>query len=375
MSSCKYIELHLHLDGAVRVSTLYKISQKKYNTDISINEFAKLVSIGNKKCFDSLTECLSTFEHILSLIAGNKQYLEQIAYEICEDQYNNDVLYTEIRYNPHILMGDILSLDEVIVSINNGIKRAILKYPIFVNTILCCMRSKPQWSFDIAKLCIKYRNQGVVGMDIAGDEKNYSDYNHRNAFKLAHNNNINITAHAGEAADEAGGSENIKSAINHLHATRIGHGYACCYDNYLMGYLKRKNIHLECCITSSIQTKSVENINNHPIKIFNKKNLNYSINTDDPSIFNTTYKQEIDLVKEKLELNNNQIHKIMENSLASSFASRKEKVKIKNQLNHNWLNYSINIDDSSIFNTTYKQEIDLVFCFSKREGKNQKLQN
>ena len=292
MSSCKYIELHLHLDGAVRVSTLYKISQKKNNTDISINEFTKLVSIGNKKCFDSLTECLSTFEHILSLIAGNKQYLEQIAYEICEDQYNNDVLYTEIRYNPHILMGDILSLDEVIVSINNGIKRAILKYPIFVNTILCCMRSKPQWSFDIAKLCIKYRNQGVVGMDIAGDEKNNSDYNHRNAFKLAHNNNINITAHAGEA----GGPENIKSAISNLHATRIGHGYACCYDNYLMGYLKRKNIHLECCITSSIQTKSVENINNHPIKIFNKKNLNYSINTDDPSIFNTTYKQEIDLV-------------------------------------------------------------------------------
>ena len=53
-------------------------------------------------------------------------------------------------------------------------------------------------------------------------------------------------------------------------------------------------------------------------------------------------------------------------------ASQKEKVKIKNQLNHNWLNYSINIDDSSIFNTTDKQEIDLVFCFSKREGKNQK---
>lgn len=332
----KYIELHLHLDGAVRLTTLYELSQKKnlFKTN-TISEFAKLVSIDDKKCFDSLTDCLSTFYNILSLIAGEKEYLERIAYEICEDQYNNGVLYTEIRYNPHILMGTNLSLDEVIQTINTGIKKGCSKYPIFVNCILCCLRHKPLWSYDIARLCIKYRNNGIVGMDIAGDEKNYSDYLHRASFKFAHTNNINITAHAGES----GGPQNIRSAIMNLYAKRIGHGYACSTDIYLIAYLKRNNIHLECCLTSSLKTKSVTDINKHPLKIFHKKKLNFSINTDDSAIFNTSFQNEIDLAEQTLQLNNDQINEIMLNSLESSFASREEKEKIKKILSNNWIKY------------------------------------
>ena len=333
----KYIELHLHLDGAVRLKTLYELSQKKnlFKTN-TISEFAKLVSIGDKKCFDSLTDCLSIFYNIISLIAGKKEYLERIAYEICEDQYNNGILYTEIRYNPHILMGNNLSIDEVIQTINTGIKRGCSKYPIFVNCILCCLRHKPLWSLDIVESCIKYRNNGVVGMDIAGNEKNYSDRLHRDYFKYAHEKNINITAHAGES----GGPDNIRSAITNLYAKRIGHGYACSTDNYLMAYLKRNNIHLECCLTSSLKTKSIKDINKHPLKTFHKKNMNFSINTDDPSIFNTSFQNEINLVKQTLQLNNDKIYKIMLNSLESSFASQKEKEKIKKILSNNWMKFN-----------------------------------
>ena len=332
----KYIELHLHLDGAIRLTTLYELSQKKNLLKTNtISEFAKIVSIDDRKCFDSLTDCLSTFYNVISLIAGEKEYLERIAYEICEDQYNNGVLYTEIRYNPHILTESNLSLDEVIQTINTGIKRGCSKYPIFVNCILCCLRHKPLWSFDIVRLCIKYRNNGIVGMDIAGDEQNYSDSLHRSYFAYAHKKNINITAHAGES----GGSDNIRSAITNLYAKRIGHGYACSTDNYLMAYLKRNNIHLECCLTSSLKTKSINDINKHPIKTFHKKNMNFSINTDDPSIFNTSFQNEINLVEQTLQLNNNQINKIMLNSLESSFASREEKEKIKEILSNNWTKY------------------------------------
>lgn len=329
----KYIELHLHFDGAARLTTLYELSKKKNLVKTnSIDEFAKFVSIGKKNCFNSLTDFLSTFKHILSLIAGDKKCLEQIAYEICEDQFNQGILYTEIRYNPHILTGNNLSLDEVIESINAGINRGCSTYPIFVNCILCCLRSKPLWSLDIVNLAIKHKNNRIVGIDIAGDEKNYSDYLHRTAFKFAHKNNINITAHAGEAGD----SQNIKSAIKNLYAKRIGHGYACANDNFLIAFLKKKNIHLECCPTSSIQTKSVENFNEHPIKIFHQNNLNFSINTDDSSIFNITFTNETNLVKKLLNLNENQIQQIMINSLESSFASKKEKIKIKELLSNNW---------------------------------------
>lgn len=333
MKLCKYIELHLHLDGAIRINTLYELAKEtKLYENLSLEEFSDSVSIGNKKYFDSLTHCLTLFNNVLSLISGNKEYLERIAYEICEDQYNNNVLYTEIRYNPHILKGDIETLDEVVEIINNGIKRAIDKYGIHVNSILCCLRSKPCWSFDIARLCIKYRNKGVVGMDIAGDEKNYSDHYHKDAFKFANHHGINITAHAGECC----GAENISSALNKLYAKRIGHCYSCINQPYLMGYLKRKNIHIECCYTSSIKTRSVDDTKSHPIKTFYKRGLSFSINTDDPSIFNINYLDEVKTVKEELKITNNEIYQIMIKSLDAAFASTEEKKRIKEKLTKSW---------------------------------------
>ena len=95
MKFCKYIELHLHLDGAIRINTLYELAKEsKLYENMSLEEFSDSVSIGNKKYFDSLTHCLTLFNNVLSLIAGNKEYLERIAYEICEDQYNNNVFYS-----------------------------------------------------------------------------------------------------------------------------------------------------------------------------------------------------------------------------------------------------------------------------------------
>jgi len=336
MELCKYIELHLHLDGAIRINTLYELAQKtELYKDMSFEAFQEQVTIGNKKYFDSLSHCLSLFQNILTLIAGNKEYLERIAFEIGEDQFKNNILYTELRYNPHILKGNINTLDEVVEIINNGIKRATTKYGIYMNSILCCLRSKPQWSFDIARLCIKYRNKGVVGMDIAGDEKNYSDYLHKDAFKFANHHGINITAHAGECC----GSENISTAINKLYAKRIGHCYSCIYDPYLMGYLKRKNIHIECCYTSSIKTRSVDDTKSHPLKTFLKKGMNFSINTDDPSIFNINYLDEIEVIKNKFNLNSCQFHQIMNCSLEASFASNEEKIIIKEKLSKNWMKH------------------------------------
>ena len=331
----KYIELHLHLDGAVRLQTLYDIAvQKNILPDNvkTIESFSKYVSLDKKESFSSLTDCLNIFGQILNIISGNKEILERIAYELCEDQYNNGILYTEVRYNPHILMGNNLTLTDVVESVNKGIKNGCRAYPIYVNTILCCLRSKPEWSDDIVKLAIKYENDGVVGIDMAGDEYNYSDELHRKAFDLAHKHNLNITIHAGES----GGDENISSAINNLHAKRIGHGYASINNPTLRNYLKVHNIHLECCPTSSIKTKSVKYLNEHPIKIFNKEKLNYSINTDDPSIFNVIYQDEIDIVQNKLELKISDIKNIMFNSLESAFISKEQKITIGKQLETNW---------------------------------------
>jgi adenosine deaminase len=181
---------------------------------------------------------------------------------------------------------------------------------------------------DIAKLCIKYRDNGIVGIDLAGDEHNYSDKSHQEAFDFAHQHQINITIHAGECENY----ENIYSALNNLHAKRIGHCYASVKNIKLLQYLKKQNIHIECCYTSSLMTKSVGKQHIHPIQKFHNYNLNYSINTDDPSIFNTNIKKEMKIIQKKLNLNSDDLNQIIVNSINSSFASNDLKKILLNKI-------------------------------------------
>lgn len=321
----KYVELHIHLDGSVRVETLFYLAKKKNVLPPDINTslaFSKFVSVNGKKSFNDLSDCLSIFNNIVELIKGDKHILERIAFEFCEDQYYNNMIYTEVRYNPHILQGE-LTCDEVIQSINRGIRMACMKYPIYVNTILCCLRNFPDLSEDIVLLADTYRDSGVVGIDLAGDETHYPNELHEKAFELAKKKGINITVHAGEN----GNYKNIISALDKLHAQRIGHGYAAIKNIRLMRRLKKENIHLECCATSSLQTCSVEDL--EAIQIFREEKMNYSINSDDPSIFEIKYQDEIDLLKEKIFLDDEEVKRVMLNSIDAAFISKKEKDKIK----------------------------------------------
>lgn len=320
----KYIELHIHLDGSIRLSTLYELACKKYNyipKHYPQETFAKTVSISGKKSFDSLTECLKVFNNITSLISGDKDILERIAYEFVEDQYTNNILYTEVRYNPHILQGN-LPLTQVVHCINKGIEKGCKKFGIHVNSILCCLRDHPEWSMDIVNLATDYKNKGVVGIDLAGDELRYPDSLHIGAFQVAHRRGINITVHAGEVGEP----ESIKSAIKNLYAKRIGHGYAAIKDKQTLDYIKNNNIHMECCPTSSLQTCSVEDI--EAINTFAKEKINYSINSDDPSVFEVSYQDEIDFVKNTAKLDDKEIKRIIINSLDSAFISNDKKYKI-----------------------------------------------
>ena len=316
----KYVELHIHLDGSIRFNTLYELSK----TNLSRELFSRKVSMAGRDSFSSLTDCLSIFSNILSIISGDEKILERIGYEFVEDQYNSDVLYTEVRYCPHLLRGGKLSNKQVIDSINRGLQKGLAKFPIYINTILCCIREFPEWTPEIVDLAIEYKNKGIVGIDLAGDEIQFDNTLYEKDFQKAFKNGINITVHSGETGNE----KNIKTAINKLHATRIGHGYASINDKEILQFIKNKNIHLECCPSSSLGTKSLTNLN--PLKIFQENGINYSINTDDPSVFEIDYKNEIELLK----IDQKELDRCILNSINSSFASNKLKDKIIKILNN-----------------------------------------
>uniref|UniRef100_A0A673AUX2 Adenosine deaminase n=1 Tax=Sphaeramia orbicularis TaxID=375764 RepID=A0A673AUX2_9TELE len=246
----------------------------------------------------SLTEFLGKFAEYMHVIAGDREAIQRIAYEFVEDKAKEGVIYVEVRYSPHFLAntkvdpipwnqneGD-LSPDEVVHLVNMGLQKGERAFNIKARSILCCMRHMPSWSMDVVELCKKYRHEGVVAIDLAGDESlNCEAYpGHRMAYEEAVRCGIHRTVHAGEV----GPASVVKEAVEVLKAERVGHGYRTLEDQALYKRLLAEKMHFEVCPISSKLTGACDpDFTKHPVITFMKDKANYSLNTDDPLIFNS----------------------------------------------------------------------------------------
>ena len=206
---------------------------------------------------------------------------------------------------------------------------------------------------EVVRLADKYRSEGVVGIDIAGDEHNYSLSLHAEAFESARALGIHRTIHAGET----GSSESVREAIEIGHAERIGHGYAIIDDPEVYSLVQSKDIHLECCLTSSIQTNAIgkyipddsekrekhfifhghetqtrlhAHIRSrkdawHPIQRFARDHLNFSLSCDDPSVSQITIEHEFEHALADLKLTPAQLTQCVFNAARSTFLASNEK--------------------------------------------------
>ncbi|CAM4863333.1 unnamed protein product [Rotaria socialis] len=350
------VELHIHLDGSFRHSTLFDLAQQKGlklvdGKELTLENFLPYVCI--EAVCRSLAEFLEKFPFFTPIVAGDVEALERVAYEFVEDQAIQGVLYTETRYSPHYLTADKLQPEEVIEAINCGLRRGMKEYNVDVRTILCCVRQNPEWSMEIVKLADQYRSAGVVGIDLAGDEHNYPIHPHIPAFKRAVELGIHRTIHAGET----GSVESVRQAIELCHAERIGHGYTIVDDPLIYDYIRRNDIHIECCLTSSIQTNAIAKyipedsekreknfvLNGqetktrlhshirskkeiwHPIHHFARDALNFSLSCDDPSVSQITIEHEYEHALADLKLSPAQLAQCVFNAARSAFLTNTEK--------------------------------------------------
>ncbi len=317
-------ELHCHLDGSMRVETILDIAKKekvKLPTE-DIKELRKILEVG-MNC-KSLEEYLRPFD-ITADVLQSKYALERATYELAEDAAEENVRYIEIRFAPlwHIRRG--LSLTQVIESVINGAHRAEKNFYIKIGIIICGIRhTSPADTLKVAELAVAYKNRGVVGFDLAGAEKNFPAKDHKEAFYLIINNNINTTAHAGEAY----GTESIEQAIHYISANRIGHGTRLREDGDLLNYVNDHRIPLEMCITSNIQTKAVEYVEDHPAKFYYDLGLRITLNTDNRLISNVNLTDEYMLAIKKLGFSANDIKYLILNGFKSAFLPFQDKIAI-----------------------------------------------
>ena len=170
--------------------------------------------------------------------------------EFCEDQAANGVAYTEARFSPHLMASEEVGAEEMLRAVLEGFREGEEKFGTKVRVIVCLIRGMSHFARDTLRLAEKYRGEGVVGIDIAGDEASCAgdselklDPLEVSVFKEAHRLGVHRTVHAGEAGPPGA----VAQALDEMHAERIGHGYQVLQDAALYKRCLRDRVHFECC--------------------------------------------------------------------------------------------------------------------------------
>jgi adenosine deaminase len=308
-------DLHVHLDGSLRLASILELAARQgvrlpAETPEGLREAMHVGQI----C-DSLVSYLTAFEITLAVLQ-TEEALYRAAYELAQDAAAENVRYMEVRYSPILHTRRGLRLTAVVEAVTQALRQAQKDFGIDSGVIICGIRSiSPASSLEMAQLAVAYKNHGVVGFDLAGAEFNYPAKAHKDAFQLILKNNINCTAHAGEAY----GPESVAQAIHYLGAHRIGHGVRLREDGDLLNYVNDHRIPLEVCPSSNVQTGAVPSIDQHPIRFLYNFGVRVTVNTDNRLITDTTVSQELWLLHKQLGFTLDELRQIVIWGFKSAF--------------------------------------------------------
>ena len=316
------IELHCHIDGSVRPSTLLELSTTDQEIILPTNnleELTKLMEVPDK-C-KTLEEYLTRFE-LPGRGMQSRDNISRITYELMESARDDGIKYIEMRFAPslHRLRG--LGLSEIISAACEGLHKGEEELGMRGNIILCLLHfmSIPEGK-EVIMAGLPYLGKGVVGVDMAAGE---APKLHVESFQLAYELGYGVTVHAGEA----GVGENVGLSIDLLHATRIGHGVKARDHPYSLQLLQNTGVMIEVCPTSNLHTNTFPDYASHPVKWYMENGVNVNISTDNRTVSRTNLVKEYQV----LGVGMGEFKKIYEDSLNASFASEEVKTELKKYL-------------------------------------------
>lgn len=303
--------LHDHLDGGLRPSTVLDLAREVGYDDLPADDADSLARWFREAADSgSLERYLETFAHTVAVMQ-TAPALERVARECVEDLAADGVVYAEIRYAPEQHLEQGLTLDEVVEAVLRGFAEgeavaAAGGRPITVRCLVTAMRHAAR-AREIAELAVRYRDDGVVGFDIAGAEAGNPPTRHLDAFEYMRANSAPFTIHAGEAF----GLPSIHEAIAFCGTDRLGHGVRVIDDirlpdgvdlaassfagaelGEIANVVRDKRIPLELCPSSNVQTGAVASMADHPFNALARLRFRVTVNTDNRLMSDTTMSKE-----------------------------------------------------------------------------------
>jgi adenosine deaminase len=269
--------LHEHLDGSLRVETLFELLHARALPCPAADPQALGEWFDEHAHAGSLVDYLRGFDLTVAAMA-TPAALERVAFEAAEDARADGCVLAEFRIAPLLFEAHGLSGDATIEALLAGLRRSVLSSGL----IVCAMRHLPaEQTLHAARLALAYKDHGVIGFDLAGAERGHPPGDHARALNAARDGGLPLTLHAGEA-DEA---ERVIEALR-LGAARIGHGIRLAdaigdpQRSALVDEARERGAHFEVCPTSNVHTGAAASIEEHPITALWRAGLSVGVNTD-----------------------------------------------------------------------------------------------
>jgi len=324
------VELHRHLEGSLRVSTLIDIAkQHSITVPTGLVRLNRLVQVQQEEPYN-FENFLAKF-NTLRLFYRSPDVIDRVTREAIEDAAKDNVKYMELRFTPVALSrAERFPLADVVDWVCQSAREASEKFGILVRLITSVNRHEsPELAEQVAWLAAGRKDSGIVGLDLAGNEAQFPAEPFISIFREARQAGLKIAVHAGEW----GGADNVRQAIEQFNADRIGHGVRVMEDDYAVSLARSRQTCFEVCITSNHQTGVVKELTDHPLKKMIDAGLNVTLNTDDPSISQITLSHEYKVAVENLGLPMETIQSCILAAAQASFLPEPEKQGLVEQIN------------------------------------------
>lgn len=317
LESMPKAELHLHLDGSLRVATALEIARSRGVDAPSTYAGMSGVLVGPPRSTDQ-ADLLRAFDLPIALMQ-DAVALERIAAEMVRDKAADNVRYMEIRWGPLLHVAGGLPLAEGIDAVVSGAERAGRALGVTVRLICTALRSHdPEANVTLAETAARFVDRGLTGWDFAGPEARFPDpMVALRAFEAARAGGLRITLHAGEW----GGAAQIRRALL-MNPERIAHGPGAADDPGLMAELRARHVTLDLCPTSNAQAGIVPTVAEHPLARLFRAGNPVTLNTDDLTVSDLTLSEEYRNAHERIGLSLAELWSINRFALEVAFADR-----------------------------------------------------
>jgi adenosine deaminase len=332
LTSCKKVELHIHLEGAASPLFVRDTCQS------TGKEIPKIFTKSGAYNWESFDEFLKIYEVVTNLFLTDRCF-ESLIRHVLDNQVRENVIYTEIFLGPHLWSNKPSEIWQRFLKIASKVADEYQqKHGIYVYFIIVCIRHLgPEKALEAAEFASKVKMFRVVGFGMAGDEKQFDTLQFKESFNVAKNGGLGLTSHAGEIC----GPKTVDDTLE-LGVTRIGHGIRSIENEETVNKLLEKNIMLEICPASNIALGLYPSLGDHPIAEFFNRKLPISISTDDPPFFSTSLSKEYKDLHELFGWGPEIFNKINRQSLEFAFCDRQISTKLLKQLESGKINEKLN---------------------------------